>query len=209
MPSKRAWNLTIKGWNVSKRLVTGRIPGRGPATECDGTCCRNGVFASIEERDRILRYAGRIQRMMDETQTKDPASWFFKRLSHDDEYPGGRCVGTRIHRQKCVFRTRERLCVLQKLEPTLNLPRGERLKPFYCRLFPLTTRGRCLDFDPLVKGKHPCCTLSARGKTRTLDAWAYEFKELLGLGGYRQLRARVRELPAVLMRGRSGRRGRA
>jgi hypothetical protein len=77
---------------------------------------------------------------------------------------------------------------LQCHEEAIALAPGERLKPFYCRLFPITTDGARLDVDPLVAGRRPCCTVARRGDTRGIDAWAAELRLVLGNAGYRRLR---------------------
>ena len=187
-------DLKVGSWKVEGRLATAHIEGRGPAFECGGRCCLHGVYAALGERDLILEYADRIRAAMDETQTGDTSEWFEVETHEDDDYPGGRCVGTRVHNDKCVFLNREGLCSLQLLEPELDLPEGTRLKPFYCRLFPLTTWGKQIEFDDMCDGVRPCCTLVAEGERRALDAWEYEFKEILGENGYRELR-RVAPIP--------------
>jgi hypothetical protein len=194
--AKRDDAIEIGDWKVERRLATARIEGGGPLNvgdECAGYCCHHGVYASLPERDRILEYADLIQEAMDETQTTDTAEWFEEEQHEDEDYPGGLCVGTAVHNGKCTFLGRDGLCVLQTLEPSLEFPEGRRLKPFYCRLFPLTTWCGRLEFDDLCDGVRPCCTLASDGPTRAVDAWAYEFKEALGERGYEELRARAAE----------------
>jgi hypothetical protein len=113
-------------------------------------------------------------------------------------------VGTATYEGKCVFLNAEGLCVLQALEPQLGLPEGERLKPFYCRLFPLVTSCDLLEFDDLCDGVRPCCTLASDGATSAIDAYAYEFKEVLGASGYDELRRRAQELGTEQAAARSG-----
>jgi len=200
--------IRIGDWQVELRLATGRIEGSGPlnvAEECGGYCCRHGVYISLPERDRILEYADRVRALMDGTQTTDTSQWFEDDVEEDDDYPGGLCVGTLMYEDKCVFLNAEGLCVLQALEPSLGLPEGERLKPFYCRIFPLTTWYGRLEFDDFCNGLRPCCTLAADGPTRAVDAYAYEFTEVLGPSGYDELRRRAEELEAERASDRPGR----
>jgi Fe-S-cluster containining protein len=190
-------HIPIGEWRVELRLATARIEGGGPlnvADECGGHCCRHGVYASLPARDRILEYADRICEVMDATQTTDTSEWFEDEVEEDEDYPGGLCIGTAVYSDKCAFLNAEGLCVLQLLEPSLRLPEGERLKPLYCRLFPLTTWFRHVEFDDLCDGVRPCCTLASDGPSRAIDAWAYEFKEVLGEAGYDELRRRAVEL---------------
>jgi hypothetical protein len=188
--SERNDVIRIGDWKVEERLAVGRVEGRGPlsvADECRGHCCLHGVYISLPERDKILEYADRVQEMMDGTQTTDTSEWFESDVLEDHDFPGGFCVGTAIHRDKCAFLNRDGLCVLQLLEPDLELAPGERLKPFYCRLFPLVTMDDRLEFDDLCDGVRPCCTLAADGRSRAIDAYAVELTEVLGEDGFNEL----------------------
>jgi Fe-S-cluster containining protein len=204
---KEEETIQIGKWKVELRLATARIEGGGPlnvAEECGGHCCRHGVYASLPERDRILEYSDRVGALMDRTQTTDTSQWFEDDVEEDEDYPGGLCVGTATYEDKCVFLNAEGLCVLQALEPLLGLPEGERLKPFYCRLFPLTTWSSRVEFDDLCDGVRPCCTLVSDGPTPAIDAYAYEFKEVLGASGYDELRRRAEVLEGERVTDRSG-----
>ena len=193
--------IQIGDWKVERRLATARIEGGGPqnvADECSGHCCHHGVYASLPERGRILEYADLVSGAMDDTQPTDPAEWFEDETHEDEDYPGGLCIGTVVYNNKCVFLNSEGLCVLQQLEVSLDLPQRERLKPFYCRLFPLTTWYSRLEFDDMCDGVRPCCTLAADGPTRVVDAWAYEFTEALGEEGYQEFRGVAEQLEGEL-----------
>ena len=190
-------HVVVGDWRVEKRLATARVAGRGPAAvarECGGYCCRHGVYVSLPERDRILEHADRVKAVMDRTQPKDTDLWFEDETHEDEDFEGGVCIGTALYNDKCAFLDRDGLCVLQKLEPDLELPEGLRLKPFYCRLFPLTTWYGRLEFDDLCDGVRPCCTLTADGPSPAVDAYAYELKEALGEDGLQTFRRISRSL---------------
>lgn len=187
----KAKKIEIDGWRIAPRLLRALIHGRGPSSDCDGSCCRYGVYASTEERDLILKHAGKIQRHMDATQPRATSAWFSKNAHHDEDFADGVCFGTRVHRNKCVFRTQEGRCSLQLTEPEIDLRRGQRLKPFPCYLFPVTINGSTLDFDPLTEGKRPCCSLCKGGETRAVRSWATELKMVLGRTGYQKLIKRL------------------
>ena len=189
--------IKVGKWDVEKRLATARVEGRGPqavSDECAGHCCHHGVYASLPERDRILEYADRVQALMDETQSTDTSVWFEDDIEEDEDYPGGLCIGTNVVNDKCAFLDAEGLCVLQKLERELALPAGESLKPFYCYLFPLTTYQSRVEFDDLCDGVRPCCTLAADGPTKAVDAFAFEFRHVLGEDGYDEFRRAAEQL---------------
>ncbi len=197
---KKNDTITIGDWKVERRLATSRVEGRGPsvAEECGGQCCLHGVYIALPERDRILEYADRVQAVMDETQTPDTDLWFEDTIEEDDDYPGGLCIGTATYNDKCAFLNSDGLCVLQMLEPELELPEGERLKPFYCRLFPLTTWYSRVEFDDMCNGVRPCCTLAADGRKRAVDAFAFELTQVLGERRYQELRGVALELEEEL-----------
>jgi len=184
-------DIRVGEWRVERRLVTGRVMGRGPtavARECGGQCCRHGVYISLRERDHILEHAAAVREAMDETQTRDVAEWFEDETHKDEDFEGGLCIGTAVVNDKCAFLDAEGLCVLQRLEPELDLPKDQRLKPFYCRLFPVTTWYGRLEFDDLCNGVRPCCTMTPSGATQALDAYAYELEEALGEDGLAELK---------------------
>lgn len=192
-------DVRIGRWKVERRLATARVEGQGPLRvedECGGHCCRHGVYISLPERDRILEWADRVAEVMDASQSPNPDDWFEDEAHKDDDFEGGVCVGTDLYNDKCAFLNADGLCVLQLLEPSLELPEGERLKPFYCRLFPLTTWYDRIEFDDLCDGVRPCCTLASDGPTRAVDAYAVELAEILGSDGYDEFRREVEQLRA-------------
>jgi Fe-S-cluster containining protein len=198
---KREEDIEIGRWKVERRLAMARVEGRGPLAvedECAGHCCRHGVYVSLPERDKIMEYVDRIAELMDETQTSDTSLWFEDEVHDDEDFPGGLCIGTNVYNDKCAFLDRDGLCVLQKLEPDLGLPAAERLKPFYCLLFPLTTWYHRVEFDDLCDGVRPCCTLASDGPTRALEAYAFEFKQVLGEQGFAELRQAADEIEAKI-----------
>ena len=187
--------VEVAGWTIQKLLIEATIEGQGPETECDAYCCRHGVHASLPERDRIMKYEDRIMEKMDDTQTRDSDRWFDDVVHEDGDFPGGLCIGTTTYKHKCVFLNGEGLCVLQLLEPELDLAEGEHLKPGYCFLFPITTWDGEVQFDTLNDGERPCCSLSRDGRgTPAVEAYEFELKMLLGDEGYESLKEKAREL---------------
>ena len=67
----------------------------------------------------------------------------------------------------------------------------------------ISTWFRQVEFDDLCDGVRPCCTLASDGPSRAIDAWAYEFKEVLGEEGYDELRRRAAELEQKQLGGRT------
>lgn len=181
--------LKVGDWTIDDLLVRARVEGRGPLHECDGLCCSHGVYVSLDERDRILARRDRVRAVMDDTQVAEVDAWFEDELVEDSDFPGGVCVGTEVVNDKCAFLNADGLCTLQIAEA--DLPDGERLKPFYCRIFPLCTVDGRVEFDDIWDGHQPCCTLADDGRTPAVEAYECELREILGPAAYRALRERT------------------
>lgn len=156
-------------------------------SRCSGYCCRDGVLAGIEERERIRQHAELVRCCMDEHQERDEARWFGEEID-DPDFPSGRAVDTRVHRGNCVFLDGEARCVLQKAETRGGLAAGT-LKPFFCRAFPV-----CIEYGVLtVDDEHcpdesRCCGPVAQGSLTIFDICADELEFVLGAEGLRELR---------------------
>ncbi len=150
--------IFAEGLRIDPVLLTHGYPeGIGPHL-CKGACCKDGVYVDVKERDAILAAQSLIIKYMDETQSEDPATWF-EQEEDDEDFPSGRCAGTRTYGGKCVFLTKTGKCVLQITATNEGMPPFS-LKPSYCVLFPLTIVGRTLTFDDFCSGPNPCCTIS-------------------------------------------------
>ena len=77
---------------------------------------------------------------MDETQTADPAHWFEPEEQDDDDFPSGRCVGTRVLNDKCAFLDRFGRCTLQVAATRVRGLHRWALKPLFCILYPIEIR---------------------------------------------------------------------
>ncbi len=180
----------VGGRQVERALLALRVADpAGPAAGCAAQCCLSGVFVSLPERDRVLEHAGAVRRHMEPGQVRDASKWFTRRSHRDDDFEGGRCVGTRVHGGRCVFLNRGGLCTLQLASAREGLP---QLKPFFCRLFPLTISDGVVVYDDLCEGEAACCTFTAEGPRSVLEACGPELQLALGREGYASLRALVR-----------------
>ena len=183
----RADSIRIQGRSVDPELLRLRVADpAGPMGGCTSQCCLSGVFVGLGERDRVLAHADAVRRQMDADQVKDPERWFTKRSRRDADFEEGRCVGTRVHRGRCVFLNGRGLCTLQLA--TAADPELPQLKPFFCRLFPLVISEGRLEYDPLCKGESRCCTFSRRGAKPVVEACRAELELALGAEGVRRLR---------------------
>lgn len=157
-------------------------------SQCSGHCCRNGVLADSEERDKVVRHADKVRRYMDDSQEHNPALWFGEEIV-DVDFVSGHAVRTQVHRGTCVFLDRNAQCVLQKAETEDGADIGT-LKPFFCRAYPVSIENAVL----IVDGEHcpderQCCGPIASGDLSLFDVCAFELEFVLGAEGLAELRA--------------------
>jgi len=184
----RVGELTIS----PELFETGMMEGKGPCA-CASTCCLGGVYADVGEREKIIANKGLIARYMDETQPSDPQLWFEETEQADDDFPSGRCVGTREINGKCAFLDRLGRCSLQVAAIGEGLHRWS-FKPLYCILYPIEISGKTVKFDDLLQGDEQCCSVSGRFDIPLFEACRDELTHLLGQEGFRQLESRYRHL---------------
>ena len=106
---------------------------------------------SLPQRDLILEHVEIIQAEMDDIQPHDPDDWFEAEIEKDQDFQGGRAIGTEATEHGCVFLNEAGRCVLQIL--TMKDPDLPQLKPFFCRLFPLTVVDGELTYDDHCEGE--------------------------------------------------------
>ena len=157
---------------------------------CSAKCCRGGVYVDLEHRDRILREAPLVIRHMEAAQEHDPSRWFESEEIEDEDFPSGKCVGTQVVGQGCVFLDSERRCVLQLAESSSP---GGGLKPFYCRAFPVVISDATLTLDTeWCPEETQCCGPDPNGTRTALDVLAYEFEHVVGKAGLEELQQLAR-----------------
>lgn len=139
---------------------------RGSTTaNCRGACCRRSVLADPTERDRILEHAQKITPHLEPDQIHDTDRWFERRAVRDSDFPSGEAYSTGRGPHGCVFLNRRGRCALQITEQRSGI---SNLKPFYCRLYPLTVEKGCLIFDERPELKTSGCCVPAEGGPRDI-----------------------------------------
>ena len=103
---------------------------------CDGTCCRRGTVASLDEHARIMKHAAVIAPHMTSRVRNKPERWFEARIKKDPDYLCGKAIATRVVDGACVFFRSDRLCALQ-VAGQRELGTAFTLKPAICLLWPL------------------------------------------------------------------------
>lgn len=172
---------------VGEGILRSRFKAGCSMSRCGGKCCRSGVLAGVEERDRILENADLVRRYLDEDQEQNPANWFGEKFE-DPDFPSGRAVETQVRNGACVFLDREARCVLQKAEA--HAPSGVKaLKPFYCRAFPVTVEFGVLTIDDEhCPDETRCCGPTKDGELTVFDVLEFELEYVLGPNGLSELR---------------------
>jgi hypothetical protein len=178
---------------VNASIVETRYaPGSSPS-HCVGTCCRAGVKVDVAQRDQILAHAELIRDAMDPTQEHDVSAWFEETEVPDPDVPSGRCVGTQVHGDGCVFLDAKQRCVLQTVTLAAARP-GFDLKPFFCSAFPITISAGALWIDEMcLDAPDGCCLPTPGGALGVLDVCEAELRHVLGNEGLEELRLAVEE----------------
>lgn len=169
-PPKRPPSNAYLPWGevpIDEQVMTVRFPRGSTTSNCRGACCRRSVLADPTERDRILRHAKEIAAQLEPEQPHNPERWFDRRAVRDPDFPSGEGYSTGRGPYGCVFLNRRGRCALQLTEQRSGIP---SLKPFYCRLYPLTVEKGCLKFDARKDLKSPGCCLPEDGGPRDILA---------------------------------------
>lgn len=178
--------ITVGRYRIAPELfTTGYTAGKGPCT-CSSHCCAGGVFMDVADRERILAHRELIARHMDATQVTDPSRWFDDEELADSDFPSGRCVGSAVVNDKCVFLDARGLCSLQAAAVAEGMHKWA-IKPLYCILFPIEVSEGTVGFDDMLQGEQVCCTTDTAFVTPAFRACREELEHLLGAGGYAAL----------------------
>ena len=192
VPLRRHRLSHLAGLEVNRSIVDTRYaPGSSPA-HCVGTCCQSGVKVDVAQRDQILAHADLIRQAMDPGQEHDARAWFEDTEVPDPDFPSGRCVGTQVRDDGCVFLDAARRCVLQTVT-IAAARRGFDLKPFFCSAFPITISNGSLWIDEMcLDAPEGCCRPSPGGPLDVLDVCEVELRHTLGSDGLDELRRVLR-----------------
>ncbi|MBS4027122.1 MAG: DUF3109 family protein [Ignavibacteriales bacterium] len=166
--------LTIDPFLFSHGYKNGDSP-----LQCDGKCCSYGVYVDVEEHKKILANTDSIKKYFDETQTTDVSKWFEQEFIEDKDFPSGKCIGTEVFNDKCVFLNKSGKCTLQQM----SIAEGKHpwdLKPYYCITYPLAVIDKKIEWDDMLDGERPCCTARENFNTSCAQACGLEMNFILG-----------------------------
>lgn len=181
-------SLTVKEYTMSGELFTRGFPASGGPCNCSSACCEGGVFVDLRERDVIMAHKTLITGHMDETQSVDPANWFEPEEHDDEDFPSGRCVGTRVLNDKCAFLDKSGRCSLQVAALGSGLHKWA-LKPLFCILYPIEIGNGVVSFDDMLQEEESCCTASATFAMPIFQGCREELIHLVGEDGFALMEA--------------------
>jgi hypothetical protein len=171
---------------IHESIFQARFQSGCATNRCKANCCRRGVWVDVAERDAIAASADLIRRHMEPSQEQDPERWFDSEVRLDPDFPSGKCVGTAVRNDACIFLDGAGLCVLQRASQQ-NASRNElgNLKPFFCIAFPIDINDAELSLD---RGDDlNCCAPAADGELNVLGVCSEELKHVLGGDAFAEL----------------------
>lgn len=181
---------------VSPRLFQSESMQRCQLNECQGACCRLGVWVDEKEVEDILEHQALIQPHLPAAR-RDPANWFEPEGEPDEHSRSGRVIHTRLWPLQppatavaCVFLRPDYKCALQVAAQS-DGQHPWRFKPFYCILHPLDLdeQGRItLDETKALLSEPASCLRPADRPTPLAEIFEPELRYLLGEEGYQRLR---------------------
>jgi hypothetical protein len=178
--------LTIDGYRFSPELFEKGFPVDGGPCTCSSTCCEEGVYADVIDRERILSHKEIIKKHMDDTQTRDEARWFEQREREDGDFPSGKCVGTEAYNGKCVFLDGFGRCSLQVAAAEEGMHKWA-LKPFFCVLYPIEVTRNVVSFDDMLQDEQSCCSIGHQFDMPLFKGCKEELTYLVGPEGFRKM----------------------
>lgn len=184
--------IRIGSLTFSDELFEHGYPAGHSPCSCVSRCCEGGVNIDVRERDLILAHQAEIARQMDETQTRDVSRWFETEIHEDADYSSGRCVGTEVYGDKCVFLDRFGRCAIQLAAVAEGLDRWA-WKPMFCVLYPIEISEGVVSFNDMLQGEQQCCSVRRQYDIPLFQACRAEIVHLIGEGGFAELEARYRE----------------
>jgi hypothetical protein len=178
---------------VDPDISTQRFLPDSSMCNCNGTCCAEGVLLDVKEKELILAHADLIKKYLEPQQEKDTAKWFDNNIENDADFPSGRCDGTALQGNRCVFLCSKGLCALQKTAMAEGMDKFA-LKPFYCVAFPITIDEHVLTtYNPEFTNRRQCCSIVTEGPLKVVDVCREEFEYILGVDGLKELEELLKE----------------
>lgn len=184
MPEQK-FERKINGLWIDPLIFTHKFVRTCDVCICSGECCYYGVYTDYAEYENIMKMKKRIIKSMDDSQPKDPKTWF-EEPEEDEDFDSGWAVGTEVHNGKCVFLDRQGYCTLQKIAMEEGVNKW-KYKPLYCILFPLVIYEGALTVDDDHLNRMHYCNKPENQNSTIYDCCKEELLHLLGKKGFAQL----------------------
>ena len=160
-------HLGMRVSGVHRRVSLPLYERGASVRKCDGTCCKHGSIASVEERDRILASAPLVAQHMTSRVRNRKERWFEARVTKNPDYVCGQAVATRVLDGACVFLRTDRWCALQVAAQS-STGTAFALKPAMCLLWPLCVTDGKLDVGHAWYTRRKACCAPVRGGEKTI-----------------------------------------
>ncbi|MBI5305243.1 MAG: hypothetical protein HY868_24140 [Chloroflexi bacterium] len=151
---------------------------------CSADCCAEGVFLTLYDAQRIVQLGDALQPYL--VEPFDFAKWDLSRPSY---------LSTPVYQpdtphEHCWFRMRNKLCAIHSyaLEHGIKI---EELKPYFCRMFPLTLIDIAINVTEIgvdIKA-YDTCLVESDQEHWLFEQFETELRRVIGDDGYVQLRA--------------------
>ena len=182
---KHKFEKIINGLHIDPAIFTQPFVKSCDVCICSGECCYYGVYTDMTEHELIMSVKEKIISHLDDSQNKDPETWF-EAPEPDEDFPSGVAVGTEVYNGKCVFLDKQGFCTLQKMA-MLEGDYKWKYKPLYCILFPLVIFEGVLTFDDEHLARMHYCNKPQNQVSTIFDCTKNELKHVLGDEGFNEL----------------------
>lgn len=177
--------IKIKGFEIDPEIFKLGFEKSTPV-DCQGLCCKSGVWLSLDEKKIILENKDIIKKFMDHTQTQDETHWFENNIQEDQDFPGGLCDSTTVYNDKCIFLNQENKCILQIAAIESGFDKF-KFKPYFCITYPVVICENVITYDDYLLDVAPCCTAKKNDNPNFIEQCRTEFLHILGKDGYIKL----------------------
>ena len=185
--------MIINGLKIHPELLEMVEAERCVLHECQGACCRGGVWLDADDLKPIVPHVETIAANLP-AERRDPDTWF-SAPEPDEDTPSGVKIGTNVVDDPvrpgdtcCVFLRPDRLCALQVASRQLGLP-GLGLKPFFCALYPVYVENGevIIDHETEIDFAGANCRRFCATRQPLYQVFREELTLALGEDGYRDL----------------------
>jgi len=188
--------LEVKGFKIDKALFQSKALNMCRLEECQGSCCNNGAYVSVEQSHQIIANKDLFLPFLSR-ERQDADLWFEKKEFVDADHPFKLLsVGTQtiidsdyMFGKSCIFLRKDWLCAIQL--GSVNAGKHPwKYKPLYCVLHPLDFADGILTFkkyDPPENFERRCFGSDNAEPTALYKLFHQEIKFLLSESGFAEL----------------------